>query len=166
MKGTKFLFAVAVGVIILVAGLLISALLYFERFQYQADDTPEGVIHNYLLALQRKDYARAYSYLSPSLPGYPADVELFAADVNHAPYDLNWYKDEVSLTVGSVEFYDDGAGVAVRRDKLHAGDRFDNGQSSYTFYVSLHREDGAWKISWAEWYWYACWTNPDGLGCH
>jgi len=172
VKSTKFLFAIAVGVVILVAALLISALLYFERFQYQADDTPEGVVHNYLLALRRQDYKRAYGYLWPSLRGYPADLDQFAADavrleadVNRPPYDFNWYKEDASLTVKSVEILDDYARVDVTRTKLHAGGLFDNGQNSYTFLVSLQRLDGAWKISWAEWYWYSCWSSPGIPGC-
>ena len=57
------------------------------------------MVHNYLLALQRQDYERARSYLSPTLSGYPADVEQFAADVDRLaadvdrpPYDINWYR--------------------------------------------------------------------------
>jgi len=172
MKGTKFLFAIAVGVVILVAALLISALLYFEPFQYRADDTPEGVVHNYLLALQRKDYERARSYLLTTLPGYPADVEQFAADVDRLatdasrpPYDINWYKVEVSLVVEPTQVFDDLATVLVRRTELQRRAPFDNEQSSYTFYVNLQMVDGAWKISWAERYWSDCWSYRDYPGC-
>jgi len=168
----KFLFAIAVGVVILVAALLISAVLYFKPFLYQADDTPEGVVHNYLLALQRQDYERAYSYLSPSLAGYPATVERFAADVdrfavdvNHPPYDVNWYKGDVSLTVEPEWATGDDAGVMVHRTKTRNGDLFDGGQDSYTFYVGLRRENGAWKIEFAEWYWSYCWNDPADPDC-
>ena len=97
MKGTKFLFAIVAGVVILVAALLILALLRFGPSPYQAEDTPEGVVHNYLAALQRKGYERARSYLSTTLNGYPVNVEQFAADVEQfmitdidlPPYDIN-----------------------------------------------------------------------------
>jgi len=168
----KFLFAIAVGVVILVAALLISALLYFDRFQYQADDTPEGAVHNYLLALQRKDYERARSYLQTTLPGYPADVEQFAADVDRLaadasrpPYDINWYKVEVSLVVEPAQVFDDLATVVVRRTELQRRAPFDNEPSSYTFYMNLQLVDGAWKISWAERYWSDCWSYLDYPGC-
>jgi len=174
MKGTgKFLFAIAVGVVILVAALLISALLRFETPQYQAEDTPRGVVHNYLMALQLKDYERARSYLSPTLPGYPvnteqfaADVDGFAADVNRPPYDVNWYKVDVSLVVESAEVSNDWASVLVRRTILQRGDLLDEAQGSSTFYVSLQLVDGAWKISWADRYWSDCWAYRDNPGCH
>ena len=168
----KFLFVIAVGVVILVAALLISVVLRFESSPYRAEDTPEGVVHNYLQALQRKDYERAYSYLPPTLTGYPADLDQFvadvdrlAADVNSPPYDVNWYKYDVSLTVESAEVSDDWASVLVRRTKLQQGDLFDGEQSSSTFYVSLQLVDGGWKISWADRYWSDCWVYRDSPAC-
>ena len=172
MKVTKFLFAIAVGVVILVAALLISAVLRFKTSGYQAEDTLEGVVHNYLLALRLKDYERARSYLLTTLPGYPADLDQFvadvdrlAADVNSPPYDVNWYKYDVSLTVESAEVSDDWASVLVRRTKLQQGDLFDGEQSSSTFYVSLQLVDGGWKISWADRYWSDCWVYRDSPAC-
>jgi hypothetical protein len=157
-------------VVILIAVLLVLTLLNAPK--YQAEDTPKGVVHNYLLALRLKEYERARSYLSPSLPGYPADADQFAADVDqltadfdHPPYDVNWYKNDAALAVESAQVDADWASVRVRKTKLQVGDLFESGQSSYTFSVSLRREDGAWKISWAEWYWSDCWTNRSRPGC-
>ena len=48
---------------------------------YQPENSPTGVAHNYLLALQQKDYERAYGYLSTSLPGYPANSREFEQHV-------------------------------------------------------------------------------------
>jgi len=166
MKVTKFLFAIAVGVVILVAALLISAVLRFKTSGYQAEATPEGVVHNYLLALRLKDYERARSYLLTTLPGYPADLDQFvadvdrlAADVNRPPYDVNFYRVDVSLVVESVQVNGDDAWTEVRRTKL------DGGQGSDTFSVALRREGGAWKISWAELYWSDCWSYRSYPGC-
>ena len=173
MKGTgQFLLAIAVGVMILVTALLISALLHFQPDQYRAEDTPEGVVHNYLLALELKDYERAYTYLLASLSGRPATVEQFAADIDelianidHPPYNVNWYKDDVSLTVESARVKDDWASVSVRGARAQAGTLFEDGNSSYIFYVSARREDGTWKIEFAEWYWSYCWNDPADPGC-
>jgi hypothetical protein len=173
MRSTRFLFVIAVGVVILVAALLISALLYFEPFQYQADDTPEGVVHNYLLALRRQDYKRAYGYLSPSLLGYPADLDKFVADVdrfktnvNRPPYDMSWYQGDVALTVEPEWVTGDEAGVRVHAEKPRNTQLFGSGQDSYTFYVGLRRLNGAWKIEYAELYWDFCWLNPGVPDCH
>jgi len=168
----KFLLAIAVGMVILVAALLISALLYFEPDQYRADDTPEGVVHNYLLALELKDYERAYSYLLADLPGRPASVKQFAADidelianVDHPPYGVNWYKDDVSLTVESARVRGDWSQVSVRGTRAQPGALFGDGNRSYIFYVSVRREEGAWKIEFAEWYWSYCWNDPADHRC-
>jgi len=169
----KRLIIIAAGVVILVGVLVILALLRFKAPEYQAEDTPQGVAHNYLLALQLKDYQRARSYLLPTLLGYPVDVEQFAADVDgfaadasRPPYDVNWYKVDVSLIVESAQVDGDHAWALVRRTKLHAGDLFDEEQSSYTFSMSLGLVDGAWKISWADRYWSDCWAYRDSPGCH
>jgi len=63
MKQDRFLM-----VIIIAIGLLAGAalLLFFVRRgeqSYGAEDTPQGVVRNYVLAVNQKDYERAYSYL-------------------------------------------------------------------------------------------------------
>ena len=63
MKQDRFLFII-VGVIILLA--ILAIVLFFVRQEpqeYGPGDTPEGVIRNYVLALQKKDYKTAYGYL-------------------------------------------------------------------------------------------------------
>lgn len=64
------------------AGLWIAAYLVTAR--YQPADTPEGVAYNYHLAIIRKDYAHAYTYLSPTLPHYPANANEFRSDLQRS----------------------------------------------------------------------------------
>ena len=81
MKSTdRFLIGIVIGVVVLVIAAFGVAFLG-PKPAYQSDDTPEGVAHNYLLAIQREDYARAYGYLSPDLRGYPASDEQFIEDM-------------------------------------------------------------------------------------
>jgi len=63
MKEDRFLLAILAGI-----GLLVLAALglFFMRQQgqdYGPEDSPEGVLRNYIFALENEDYARAYSYL-------------------------------------------------------------------------------------------------------
>lgn len=63
MKGDRFL-----AIILTVIGLLVvlAVVLFFVRQdpqEYGPDDVPEGVVRNYVLALQSGDYQRAYGYL-------------------------------------------------------------------------------------------------------
>ena len=63
MKQDRFLMII-LGVIGLM--ILFAVVLFFIRQEpqdYGSDDTPEGVVRNYVLALQKGDYQRAYVYL-------------------------------------------------------------------------------------------------------
>ena len=64
MKQDKFLTGILLGI----GGLVVLALVLFftrqEKRDYIADDTPDGVVHNYVLAVLNKDYQKAYGYLA------------------------------------------------------------------------------------------------------
>jgi len=166
MKGTdKFLIAIIAGVAILVAVVFALTLLRFNAPQYQVEDTPEGVVHNYLLALELQEYERARSYLSPTLPGYPADADQFDADVDRDSYQFGRYGDDVSLAVESADVRGDKAKVVVRQTVFYREFLFGGGESSSTFDVTLRREGGVWKIATAAMYWSPCWTARGGVNC-
>jgi len=165
MKGTdKFLIGIVAGIVLLVAAVLALALLRPpQQPGYQPDDTPEGVAHNYLLALQLDEYDRAYGYLSPTLPGYPGNAEAFGRDVQGNRW--NFYRDpdrDVSLAVESAGVTGDRANVVVRQTVFRRGGLFDSGQYSNTFTMTLHREKGAWKVTRSDSYWADCWNWSEG----
>ena len=63
MKQDRFLLGILVGIGVLV---IVALGLFFTRQdtqEYVSDDTPEGVVHNYSLAVYREDYEKAYGYL-------------------------------------------------------------------------------------------------------
>ncbi len=163
MKGTdKFLIAIVAGVVILVGAVLAVALLRPNQPTYQPDDTPEGVAHNYLLALELEEYERAYGYLSPTLPGYPANAEKFVSNVEGERWSFGYYDDDVSLAVDAVSVTGDRAKVVVRRTVFNRGGLFDSGQYSTTFDMTLRSEDGMWKIADSDRYWASCWESSKG----
>ncbi|MEN9563987.1 MAG: hypothetical protein RIR73_2231 [Chloroflexota bacterium] len=64
MKQDKFLTGILIGIGVLV---LLALGLFFTRQdqrEYLAEDTPEGVAHNYVLSILNKDYEKAYEYLA------------------------------------------------------------------------------------------------------
>ncbi len=80
-QGTdRYLFGIAAGVVLLLV-VAVAVVLLRPEPTYQADDSPEDVAHNYLLALIKADYERAYGYLSPTLDGYPESVAKFTQDI-------------------------------------------------------------------------------------
>ena len=163
MKETdKFLIAIVAGVVLLVIAVFVIALLGPDQPAYQPDDNPEGVAHNYLLALQLEEYERAYGYLSPRLPGYPADAEAFERDVRNNRWSFGYYDDDVSLAVEGVDVKGERAKVLVLKTEFYRGGPFDSGQSSSTFEMVLRNEDGAWKITGSDHYWSGCWDASEG----
>jgi hypothetical protein len=64
MKQDRFLLGILVGIAVLV---LLALLVFFLRpdgLQYGADDTPEGVVRNFIVAIHLQDYQKAYDYLA------------------------------------------------------------------------------------------------------
>ena len=76
-KTDRFLLGFVLGALLLVALVLVLAVRRPPP-EYQPEDKPENVALNYLLALQRADYPRAYAALSPALRHYPASAAEFA----------------------------------------------------------------------------------------
>ena len=164
MKGTdKFLIGIVAGVVLLVVLAFVIAFLR-PAPAYQSDTTPEGVAHNYLLALQQKDYARAYSYLSPTLIGYPATVEAFIRDVQNNDYAFRRYDASTTSAVESAQVTGDRAEVEVRETHFYNNGLFGSDEYTETFEMQLKRENGAWKITGYDRYWANCWTDTTA-GC-
>jgi len=166
MKTTdKFLIGIVAGVILLV-GVAFAVLFLRPKPTYQSDDTPEGVTHNYLLALKQKDLARAYGYLSPTLAGYPASPEAFTEDVeNHRGY--YWYfgpgDDSVTLEIESVRTIgDDRAVVSVRERHYYRSGLFGSNEYANTFDMTLRRWNDRWQIVASDLYWASCWGYEQG----
>ncbi len=65
MKQDKFLIGILIGIGALI---LLALVLFFTRRDGQSDyisgDSPESVVHNYVLAVLNKDYQKAYGYLA------------------------------------------------------------------------------------------------------
>ena len=163
MKSTdRFLIGIVAGVVVLVVVVLALALLRPNQPTYQPDGTPEGVAHNYMLALQLAEYERAYDYLLPALPGYPDSLDAFQRDVEDHRWSFDYDSDDVSLAIESVDISGDKAQIVVRRTQFYRGGLFDSGQHSSTFDMTLRREAGAWKVAESDRYWASCWEWSQG----
>ena len=161
MKSTdKFLIGIVAGIVLLIVIALVATLTRPEPV-YQAKDTPEGVAHNYLLALQKRDYERAYGYLSPVLMSYPASADEFAEHVldNSRNFRLDT---DTALEIESTTVISSLAMVSVRESYFRAGDLFDSGQHIRVFEMKLQFVDSAWKIADSDYYFARCWRQKRG----
>jgi hypothetical protein len=147
MKQDRFL----IGILVFIALLVVAALvLFFVRPgnpTYQSEDTPEGVVFNYVLAIQDNDLERAYGYL--------ADFELKPSEPAFRQSLLNnaLYNEEYSLQVGETQLLsEDEAWVMISIQYLSGGP-FETGWSTQD-HASLVRQGNKWKLSYMPYpYW-------------
>lgn len=155
-KPDKFLIGIVAGIVLLVVVAFVVVLARPEA-SYQPEDTAENVVFNYVLALNKMEYGRAYGYVSPTVPHYPADAAEFERHVDR-PYS---YYDNRSFSVGSSNITDDYT-VVYLNETYTSRPRplafLDNYQYTNTFYFRVKQENGAWKIIDGEQYWYTCWS--------
>ena len=74
MKQDRFLTGILIGIGVLV---VIALVVFFTRKDsqtYVSEDVPEGVVHNYVLAVLNKDYQKP-GYPNP--PTWPSDPGLY-----------------------------------------------------------------------------------------
>ncbi|MBT3337181.1 MAG: hypothetical protein HN855_04175 [Anaerolineae bacterium] len=159
----KLLIGIVSGIIILVVVALVITMNRPEP-TYMADDMPEGVVHNYLLALQKEEYLRAYGYLSPTVYNYPASTYIFELTVRGNSYRFRLERD-IDVSVGDAAISGKFATVKVTESRFYGGDLFDSGQRISTFNMELQLEGDHWKIVDSYHYFASCWTDED-RDCH
>ncbi len=64
MKQDRFLIAILAGIGLLVVAAFVLFFVRQSNLNYVDDSTPEGVVQNYVLALHKGDYEKAYAYLA------------------------------------------------------------------------------------------------------
>lgn len=154
MKNDKFLIAIIGGIILLVVVALVLVLARAQNQEYMADDSPAGVVQNYFVAIQRKDYERAYSYLSDELRTKP-NLDRFIRDMSNI-------RDESSLKLGETRLGDVTTQVDVALSTYSGGGIFDSGTYTNQGTVTLRATaDGQWKLtSFPYPYWGYDWDQP------
>jgi hypothetical protein len=90
LRQDRFLIGILIGLGILAAAAVLAVVARSSRVTYLDDSSPSGVVHNYLLALQRGETDRAYAYLAdfPTRPSRPEFRSSYA--VTGAPTSLAW----------------------------------------------------------------------------
>jgi predicted lysophospholipase L1 biosynthesis ABC-type transport system permease subunit len=64
MKQDRFLIGILAAIGVLVVASVVVFLVRGNDQTYLPDDTPEGVVHNFVLAIQQRDVERVYGYLA------------------------------------------------------------------------------------------------------
>ena len=152
MKQDRFLLGILIFIVVLVAVALGLFFMRQDTLTYVPDDTPEGVIHNYALAVQNMDFERAYGYLAKgdAKPSYETFRMAFLSrqlDVSNAAIQL--------ITTRSQSAKEAVVDVTV---VFSSGDPFSRPYSNLQT-ATLVKEGGAWKLTFMPnpfwgWDWY------------
>ena len=139
MKQDRFLTGILIGIGVLV---VVALAVFFTRQDtqtYVAENTPEGVVHNYVLAILNREYERAYGYLA-DLENKPTYEEF------RRPF-LNGYvnPDNSAVDVGSSQISGDEASVEVTQI-YNSSDPFSTRYRDVQKAI-LVSQNGDWKLS-------------------
>ena len=139
MKQDKFLTGILIGIAVLVVLALVVFFLRKDGLQYGAEDTPEGVVRNYVIALYKGEYDRAYTYLA-NLPNKPA-VEKFRQDIGNGSVNLA----AAGIEILKTDISGETAYVSVAM-VYGSSDPFSGGYSGNTTTALLVKQSDGWKI--------------------
>lgn len=139
MKQDKFLTGILIGI----GALIVLALILFfarqDESAYVSDSTPEGVVHNYVLATLNKDYEKAYSYLA-ELDNKPTEEEFRQSFLNGMVNPQN-----VGVEISDVETIGNNATVNLLIYYSY-NDPFSSRYGSPDR-ANLVKQNGEWKLS-------------------
>jgi len=139
MKQDRFLTGILIGIGVLI---VIALFVFFTRKDTQTyipEDVPEGVVHNYVLALLNKDYEKAYGYLA-DLENKPTFDEFRQAFLSR---EVN--PDDSGVEIGESEISKDVATVEIWRI-YSPNDPFSTGYRNYES-AELLLQNGQWKLT-------------------
>lgn len=146
MKKDRFLFAqdrFLIAILLGILGVMILAVVVFvtrpDTQGFGAEDTPAGVARNYILALQKGDYNKAYLYLDTT--GKNIDLNKFQNELLPSQPEIK----RISVQLGETEQTGDKALVALTL--LHPGNGpFEDGWRENGSAVLVQDSSGNWKI--------------------
>lgn len=137
----QFLYGILIGIGVLVIGALILFFIRRGQVTYGNDTTPAGALQNYFLAVQRRDYQRAYDYLveGAGKPAYSSFQQQFLTHQNDL---IN----NTAVEVGKVTMDELTQQAFVEVTLItSSGDLFGSSYSRQETAVMV-RQNGAWKV--------------------
>ena len=138
MKPDRFLIAILVAVGILVLAALLVFFLRQDSQAYGAEDTPEGVVRNYIIAIYQEDFERAYNALqdAPDKPSFQEFQQSFLS--------RRLDPSDVSVRITGEKISDENA--VVKLNLTHGGTGLFDGTWSEQGNAILVLQNGYWKL--------------------
>jgi hypothetical protein len=153
MKQDRFLIGILVGIGLLMVLAVTLFLTRQKQQNYVAEDNPKGVVQNYVLALYKKDYTKAYSYLADQ-NNKPTPDNFRLAFLN-----LKFEVAQSGIKLGDEEISGSDASLTIVVISGGAGPFNDMSRNSQS--ATLRLQNGAWKITSMPYpYWDYSWFQP------
>ena len=139
MKQDRVLTGIFIGIGVLIIAALAVFFVRKDTQTYVSEETPEGVVHNYIVAVLEKDYEKAYTYLADleNKPTFDQFRDSFVTGM------LN--PDNSAVDVGDSEITGDDAFVEVAMI-YNSSDPFSSGYRDVQRAILL-KQGNTWKIS-------------------
>ena len=139
MKQDRFLTGILIGIGVLIIAALAVFFTRNDTQRYVSEDTPEGVTHNYVVAILNKDYEKAYTYLAEldNKPTYEQFRDAFIKGIVNP--------ENAAVDIGGSEITGETATVEVAII-YNPTDPFSTGYRDVQRAV-LVNQGGAWKLS-------------------
>lgn len=140
MRQDRFLTGILIGIGVLVIAALAVFFIRRDGQSYVAENTPEGVVHNYVVSILNKDYEKAYGYLA-DLENKPTYDQFHNAFITNMLGNAETF----AVDVGDSDVSGDNATVEVATI-YNPSDPFSTGYRDVQNAI-LVRQSSAWKIS-------------------
>ncbi len=131
----------AIGVLVIVTVVLALTMASLGDETLLPEDTPEGTVQRFLLAVRDEDHLAAESYLSPTIDDKIA-YDLRRNRVAGPGEGPGW-----KATLGKSVVRDDEATVDVMVDVFRPRGPFENSVRTYQVTFSLKKEGTSWRIT-------------------
>lgn len=138
MKQDRFLTGILIGIAVLIVAALAVFFSRKDNLTYVSDATPEGVVQDYVVAVHKRDFQRAYGYLA-DLTNKPTYEQFRNAFLNREVDPTN-----TGMEIGKSEISGDSASVSLGII-FSPSDPFSSGYRN-SDYAQLVSQNGTWKI--------------------
>jgi hypothetical protein len=157
------LIAIVVAIVVLLVVAVI-VVLSEPPPEYMPEGEPQAAAYNYLLALIKGDFEKAYGYLSPALLGYPDNLDDFIHEIRRNPYRFGLDRD-ITFSVEDVFPLGLVAYVTIQETRFSSSDVLSPSYNTRSFEFEVSSEQGEWHIQDADRYFSRCWNDPDLYQC-
>ena len=137
-----FIFAIIIGVLI-IATVSLVLLMKGNKVTLLPEDSPQGTVQRYLIAIQERDYQKAFGYLSFSPMDKITTYNDWLMMVSPQASSQTVWK----ATLGKATLYGDNANVEVTIDTIRPGGLFGDSQFSQQLTFFLTKTNNAWLIT-------------------